>query len=455
VALVDRLDAFQQRHPQVGLPIAVVYKFFDDQGNYLAALITYYGFLSLFPLLLLLSTVLNFVLHGDVALQQRVLKSALGQFPMVGAQLKDTRGVRGSGIGLFVGVLGTLYGGLGAAQAAQNAMNTVWRVPRNSRPNPLRGRGRSLVLVSVVGISVAGTTFLSALVSSAAAFGASVDASPRVLLVIATFAVNVVVFTVAFRVATTKNITIRQTLPGATFAAVSWQVLQIFGTAYVGHVVKDATVTNSVFALVLGLIGWIYIEAFVVVLAAEYNAVRAFGLYPRSLMTPFTDDVVLTPADQAAYTSQARAQRSKGFEDITVSFDPPDSPATGVAPATGVVPAADAAPADAHAATASDTPRDKSGRAGVRGRLGGLLAWVFRDRRTGRIVVAQLPNLPLVVWIVARAIRFLVHGGTGTVFAVIADLALAIWAGDEIVRGVNPWRRALGVAVAVVLVLTF
>jgi membrane protein len=323
VALTERLDRFQQRHPQVGLPVAVVYKFFDDQGNYLAALITYYGFLSLFPLLLLLSTVLNFALHGDPALQQRVLDSALGQFPMIGAQLKDTRGISGSGVGIVIGVLGTLYGGLGAAQAAQNAMNTVWRVPRNSRPNPLRGRGRSLVLISVVGVSIAGTTVISALTSSAKAYGATVGVSLRVLLIVVSLIANVVVFTVAFRVATKKDITIRQTLPGAAFAALTWQVLQYFGTAYVGHVVKNATVTNSVFALVLGLIGWIYLEAFVVVLAAEFNAVRAFGLYPRSLMTPFTDDVVLTPADEAAYTSQARAQRSKGFEDITVSFHPP------------------------------------------------------------------------------------------------------------------------------------
>lgn len=319
---IGRLDRFQRRHRHASLPIAVFYKFFEDQGNYLAALITYYGFLSLFPLLLLLSTVLNFALHGDVALQHRVLDSALGQFPMIGAQLTDTRGVRGSGVGLTVGILGTLYGGLGVAQAAQNAMNTVWRVPRNSRPNPIKARLRSLVLLSVVGISVVGTTVLSALTSSAAAFGATLDDGLRLVLFATSLIVNAVVFTVAFRVATARPLTIRQTLPGAAFAAVSWQALQVFGTAYVGHVVKDATVTNSVFALVLGLIAWIYLEALVVVLAVEYNAVRALGLYPRSLMTPFSDDVVLTDADEAAYTSQAKAQRSKGFEEIAVTFHP-------------------------------------------------------------------------------------------------------------------------------------
>ena len=273
-------------------------------------------------MLLLLSTVLNFALHGDVHLQNQVLNSALGQFPMIGAQLKDTRGVRGSGVGLIVGILGTLYGGLGVAQAAQNAMNTVWRVPRNSRPNPIKGRVRSLQLLTIVGVSVAGTTVLSALTSSADAYGATVGTGLRVLLLAASLLVNAVVFTVAFRVATAKDITIRQTIPGATFAAVSWQLLQFFGTAFVGHVVKDSTVTNSVFALVLGLIAWIYLEAFVVVLAAEWNVVRTMRLYPRSLLSPFTDAVELTAADEAAYTSQARAQRTKGFEEIDVSFHP-------------------------------------------------------------------------------------------------------------------------------------
>ncbi|MDT4976690.1 MAG: hypothetical protein QOF95_817 [Pseudonocardiales bacterium] len=324
MTLVERLDRFQRKHPQAGLPIAVVYKFADDQGTYLAALITYYGFLSLFPLLLLMSTILNFALAGNPSLQHDVLNSALGQFPVVGAQLSDPRGVSGSGIGLAVGILGTLYGGLGVAQALQNAMNTVWRVPRNSRPNPIRSRGRSLLLLLIAGLAFAVTTVLSALSAAAGSYGASVAAGIKVLLVVLSFAVNAAVFTVGFRFATAREISIRQTLPGAIAGAAAWQVLQFFGTAYVGGVVKNASAVNSVFALVLGLIAWIYVEAFVVVLAAEFNAVRALHLYPRALLTPFTDDVDLTSADHAAYTDQAQAQRAKGFQDITVTFTPPD-----------------------------------------------------------------------------------------------------------------------------------
>jgi membrane protein len=325
VSTVERLDRFQRRHPQAGLPIAVAYKFFDDQGSYLAALITYYGFLSLFPLLLLLSTILNFALAGNPDLQHQVLNSALGQFPVVGAQLSDPRGVSGSGIGLAVGILGTLYGGLGVAQATQNAMNTVWRVPRNSRPNPLKSRGRSLLLIIVAGLAFGLTTILSALGAAAGAYGASVAGGIKIVLVLASFALNAAVFTVGFRLATAKGVTVRQTLPGAVAAAVAWQLLQFFGTAYVGRIVKNASAVNSVFALVLGLIAWVYLEAVVIVFAVEYNAVRALRLYPRALLTPFTDNVDLTPADHAAYTDQAQAQRAKGFQDITVTFTPPDA----------------------------------------------------------------------------------------------------------------------------------
>lgn len=323
MSFVERLDRYQRAHPRAGFPIAVLYKFFDDQGSYLAALITYYGIVSFFPLLLLLSTVLKFVLQGSPQLQHDVLTSALGQFPVIGDDLSDPRGVNGSGVALVIGILGTIYGGLGVAQAAQNAMNTIWRVPRNSRPNPLQSRARGLLLLLVVGLSVLGTTLLSALSSSAEEYGASVAGGLKVLLVIVSLAVNAAVFTLGFKVATARNVSWSCTVRGAIIAAVAWQVLQFFGTSYIASVVKHASVLNSVFALVLGLIAWIYLEALVVVFAVEYNAVRELKLYPRALLTPFTDNVELTDADQASYRDQARSQRAKGFEEITVKFDPP------------------------------------------------------------------------------------------------------------------------------------
>jgi YihY family inner membrane protein len=319
MSFVERVDRFQRKHPRAGLPIALVYKFADDQGNYLAALIAYYAFVSIVPLLLLSSTILGFVLHGDPHLQHELLNSAVGQFPVVGTQLAHQHSITGSGIGLAVGILGTLYGGLGSAQAAQNAMNTVWRVPRNNRPNPIKSRLRSLVLLAVVGLSVVGTTALAALGSVVDVFGSGT----KVLLGLLTLVVNAAVFTLGFRVATARDLTLRETVPGAVLAAVCWQALQYFGAWYVGHTVAKASEVNAVFAVVLGLVAWLYLEAIVVVFAVEYNTVRSLRLYPRALLTPFTDAVDLTDADEKAYAQQAKAQRFKGFERISVRFHPP------------------------------------------------------------------------------------------------------------------------------------
>jgi membrane protein len=321
VAFADKLDRLQRRYKAAGFPIAVAYKYVDDSGPYLAALITYYAFVSLFPLLLLLSTILGHVLAGNPELQQRVIDSALSQFPVVGDQLGQPRELSGGLVGVIVGVLGSLYGALGVAQAVQYAMNTAWSVPRNNRPNPFLARGRSLLLLGTAGLALLGTTALSTLGSGNAG---SLDTALRVLALIASVAVNGVVFIFAFRLATARHLTVRQVAPGALIAAVLWQLLQTFGVGYVGHVISRASATNGVFALVLGLLAFLYLAAVIGVLCVEINVVHVDHLYPRALLTPFTDDVDLTPGDRRSYADQAKAQRSKGFEKVHVTFHPPD-----------------------------------------------------------------------------------------------------------------------------------
>lgn len=324
MALVSRFDEYQQGHPGVGFPIAVLYKFIDDNGSYLAALITYYAFVSLFPLLLLATAVLGFVLHGDNQLQHRLLTSGLGEFPVVGSQLQDPKRLGGGAGGIIIGILGAAYGGLGVAQAAQYAMNTAWRVPRNDRPNPFKARGRSVLLLATVGSGVIATSALSSVVTTSAG---SLGLLSKAVALVASIALNAVVFVFAFRVATARALTLRHVAPGAITAAILWQLLQSFGAAYVTHVVKNSSATNSVFALVLGLLGFLYVSSTAVVISVEINVVRVEHLYPRSLLTPFTDDVQLTGGDERSYTSQAEAQRNKGFQTISVDFagqDPND-----------------------------------------------------------------------------------------------------------------------------------
>jgi membrane protein len=327
MGMAGALDSFQRRHRWAGLPLAVVYKYFDDQGNYLAALIAYYGFLSLFPLLLLLVTVLGYALHGNVDLQQRVLSSAVAQFPVIGSQLaSNIHSLHGSLPALIVGVLGSLYGGLGAAQAGQSAMNKVWGVPRNARPNPIKARGISLLLLLVVGGGVVSTTVLSALSTDARAYGTDLGVGLRIVTSSAATGINAVLFIFAFRVLTAREISTRQVRGGAIAAAITWQLLQVAGTYFVGHELRGASATYGVFGLVLGLIAWIYLGAVTVVLCAEINVVRANKFWPRSLLTPFTDNVQLTAGDRRAYRSYPVTEKHKGFENVEVEFDQPGAP---------------------------------------------------------------------------------------------------------------------------------
>ncbi len=319
------MDRYQKRHRWAGLPLAVLYKFIDDQGNVLAALITYYAFVSVFPLLLLLVTVLGYALHGNLHLQNQVLNSALSQFPVIGDQLrKNIDPLHGKLLGLIVGIAGSLYGGLGVAQAGQNAMNKVWGVPRNARPNPFKARAISLLLLLIVGGGVLATTVLSALTTDASAYGSNLGVVARLLSIVGSVALNAVLFVLAFQLLTAEQITVGQIRGGAVTAAIGWQVLQGIGTYYVGHELKGASATYGVFGLVLGLIAWIYLGAIVVVFCAEYSVVRAKKLWPRSLMTPFTDNVQLTEGDRRAYSSYPRTEKHKGFETVEVNFHQPE-----------------------------------------------------------------------------------------------------------------------------------
>ncbi|GAA2050849.1 YihY/virulence factor BrkB family protein [Williamsia deligens] len=315
--VVRRLDAVQRRNKGVGFVLAVFYKFVDDQGGYLAALIAYYAFISLFPLLLLLTTGLGVVLAEHPSLQQRLVDSALGEFPIIGDQLGEPRRLSGGVAGVVIGVIGALYGGSGVGQAYQNAMNVMWSVPRNERGNPLISRLRSLRLLVVLALALAGTTLLSLLGNFVDGFGTLSTLG----LAVAAVVINSFVFSLGYRIGTARGLSLREVLPGAAAMAVIWQLLQTFGAVYVGQVVRHASATNSIFAVVLGLLAFLYLTSLAVVFTAEINSVRVQKLYPRALLTPFTDDVVLTRGDRRTYTAQAQAQRAKGFEQIDVTFD--------------------------------------------------------------------------------------------------------------------------------------
>ena len=320
MAEIGRFDGLQRRHPVLGLPIGVIYKYFDDQGPYLAAIIAYYGFFAIFPILLISTSVLGFVLQGNPGLSDRLLDSALSQFPIVGDQLGRPEGLKGSTTAIVIGAVTAMYGALNLGQALQNAANTAWAVPRNSRANPFMQRLRSLIFLAIGGLGVLTIAIASSVLANTDAFGSSLSDDINRVFKVLGFLLTVVVFMMIFHLISGSRTTWRRVLPGAFVTALLWQTLQIAGQAYVSMVINRATAMNATFALVLGLIGFIFLAALMVVIGLEVNVVVARRLWPRALLTPFTDNVVLTEADQRAYVSYAKMQRHKGFQEIEATF---------------------------------------------------------------------------------------------------------------------------------------
>jgi membrane protein len=321
-ALVDRVDDYQRRHRFIGFPLGVAYKFMDDQGGYLAAVVTYYAFIAMFPLLLIASSVLGFVLQDNRELSDRVLTSALSQFPIVGTELGKPKGLQGSTSAVVFGSIAALYGVLGLGQAAQNAVNVAYAVPRNSRLNPVLSRVSSLLLLVAAGLTVLAVTVLTSFASHIDVLGADVAGDIGWLLKLGSVTINALVLAAMMRLATSQRQTFRSALPGAVLVAVLWQLLQMLGGTYVSRVVSRASEINAVFAIVLGLLALLYIASVIAVIGLEVNVVLVRRLYPRALLTPFTDAVELTDADRRAYADYAKAQRHKGFQQVQVDFGP-------------------------------------------------------------------------------------------------------------------------------------
>ena len=318
---VDRIDRFQRDHPVIGFPLAVIYKYFDDQGPYLGAIIAYYGFIAIFPVLLISTSILGFLLDGDATLRDRLLDTALAQFPIVGDQLGRPEGLQGSTSAVVIGSIVALYGATGLGQASQNAANVAWAVPRNSRANPFLMRLRSLIFLAIAGVGILALAVASSVLSNITIFPTQDAAWVQRGIQVVLFAFTVGIFVGLFRLVSLGRAGIRAVLPGAVVSALGWQLLQVLGGLYVSALIVRTSQMNQTFALVLGLVAFLFLAALVAVIGLEVNVVLRRRLYPRALLTPFTDNVDLTRADKKAYTMYAKAQRHKGFQHIEARFD--------------------------------------------------------------------------------------------------------------------------------------
>jgi len=307
---LERMDDFQRRHRWAAFPFAVMKKFGDDDAGNLASLLTLYAFLSMFLLLMVFATVLGFVLHDNLDLQTKLIKTVLGQFPVIGDQIQ-VKSLDRSGLALIIGVVGALYSGLGVVRITQQSMDEVWDIPKKLRPNFLNSIMRALLMLGVFGAAILLATFLSGLATAVSGYGAWA----KVGTILAATALNIGVFLVAFKILTVAKVSWRDVVPGAIVAGVTWEILQLTGTYLVGHQLKNASNVYGAFALVIGLLWWLKIGAQVTLYAAEINVVRVKHLYPRGMREPPAE------ADHAALERKAEQEERVPEERVEVSFD--------------------------------------------------------------------------------------------------------------------------------------
>jgi len=291
--VIARVDAWQRRHAVAAIPVAVLRKFLDDRASSLAALVAYYAFLSLFPLLLVFVSSLGFVLQGNPGLQDDVVDSALARIPVVGTQLSsDVDPLTGS------------------ALALSRAFAEIWDVPRADQRGTLHARVRGLAVLALLG----GALIASTVVTNLALGGAVGPLFENVATLAAAIVFNALVCLALFGLLTVRPFDIGELLPGVLLAAAGGLVLQALGGVYVEHTVARATDTYGAFALVIGLLSWLWLGAHLLLIGAEVNVVRHARLWPRSL------NGGLEPADRAALRRAALAARQDRREDITVRF---------------------------------------------------------------------------------------------------------------------------------------
>jgi YihY family inner membrane protein len=298
-SVTDKLDAFQGRHKRLAFVVATIKKYAEDEAGYQAALLAYYAFLSLFPLLLILTTIVK-TLGADSSLRHSIVDGATQYFPSMGSDLQHSvHGLAGSGLALVLGILVTLYGARGVADVFRSTVNHVWEVPYAKRAGFPWSMLRSLRIIVVGGFGL----LLAPLISG---YAAAAGHGPLFWLaaVIITIIILFSVFLFVIHASLPSKTTFHNMWPSALWAAIGLVALQSIGSLLVTRQLKHLDSLYGTFALVLGLLFWLYLQAQVIVYALEAGTVKALRLSPRSLRPGKH-----TPADERAYDLYATRNR--------------------------------------------------------------------------------------------------------------------------------------------------
>ncbi len=308
--MIGAVDRWQRRTPWAGVPYAVMKKFGDDNANLVVVALAWYGFTAIFPLLLVMTTVL-----GDIGAQSlgTGILNTLHQFPVIGTSFNPAKpsSLHGSTLGLVVGLIGLVYGAQGVTQTAQQAMATVWHIPQTQRTGFLPRLGRSLAGLVTIGGAFVVNAFITGY-----ATGGTTSYAIRIPVLAGLLILNAVLYFVTFTLLTAKAIGPRGLLPGAVLGGVAFTALITVGSGLMTHQLKHASSTYGAFGSVIGIVALLLLLAKLSMYAAELNPVLSRRLYPRAL--PLGGEP--TDADRQVLAGLAYAEQRREDEVIGVGF---------------------------------------------------------------------------------------------------------------------------------------
>ncbi|NIH79137.1 YihY/virulence factor BrkB family protein [Amycolatopsis viridis] len=307
---LDRVDAVQQEHTALSVPVAVARKFVEDRSTNLASMIAFWAFFSIFPLFLVLITLLGFFVPEH--LKNDVLGQVSRMFPLLNPSAMQ--GLSGSWWALTVGLLTALWSGIAVVRATQNAFNAVWELPYHARPSLPKQIVRSVLVLVTIGLGLVVSTMISGFVSSGTDLlhlgwlGSILGYAIAIVL-------DIGLFIAAFRILTDRDVTTRDVLPGAVLSGVLFWVLQTLSSLIISRYLHNAQSTYGTFATVITLLWWFYLQGIVTLLGAQLNVVLTDRLHPRALAGPPE-----TEADHRAYESYAEERAYHEEERVDTSF---------------------------------------------------------------------------------------------------------------------------------------
>jgi YihY family inner membrane protein len=269
----------------------VIKKYGDDRGGQMAALITFYGFLAVFPLLLLLVTIVGLIVGPNSRAEHEIVNSALSQFPVIGQDLGSSiRALhKPSTLAFVVSALGLLWGSLGVTNTIQRASETMWEVPRHREAALFRRVLRGLMLLGTIAVAVVGSAFLAGLSTVGGGKLSSYPAAYWSYTLAGAGMVNLGAYLLAFRILAPSETRWRSLLPGTLIGGLGWTALEAVGGLLVSHALRHTSQLYGFFAVVLGLIFWLSLGSQLFVYAGQANVVLAKHLWPRHLSDPPPD----------------------------------------------------------------------------------------------------------------------------------------------------------------------